>query len=96
MKKKRLIPVLLLKNGWIVQSHKFTNFKNLGNPITSVKRLSEWCSDELIYLDISKEENMILKGTIRIIQTELHFWILSRMSLNCIYAFVSRWKYKKH
>lgn len=61
MKKKRLIPVLLLKNGWIVQSHKFTNFKNLGNPITSVKRLSEWCSDELIYLDISKEEKYDIK-----------------------------------
>jgi cyclase len=61
MKKKRLIPVLLLKDGWIVQSHKFQNYKQLGNPITSVKRLSEWCSDELIYLDISKEENYDFK-----------------------------------
>jgi cyclase len=61
MKKKRLIPVLLLKDGWIVQSHKFQNYKQLGNPITSVKRLSEWCSDELIYLDISKEENYDIK-----------------------------------
>ena len=53
MKKKRLIPVLLLKNGWIVQSKSFTRHKNLGNPITAVKRLSQWASDELIYLDIS-------------------------------------------
>ena len=61
MKKKRLIPVLLLKNGWIVQSNKFSNYKFLGNPTTSVKRLSEWCSDELIYLDISKDAKYDIK-----------------------------------
>ncbi|MGD0623532.1 MAG: imidazole glycerol phosphate synthase cyclase subunit [Thermodesulfobacteriota bacterium] len=55
MKKKRLIPVLLLKNGWLVQSKGFRRYQNLGNPITAVKRLSEWASDELIYLDISRE-----------------------------------------
>ena len=56
MIKKRLIPVLLLKNGWLVQSKNFSNYQNLGNPITAVKRLSEWAADELIYLDISKDE----------------------------------------
>jgi len=57
MKKNRLIPVLLLKNGWLVQSKGFERYQNLGNPITAVKRLSEWGSDELIYLDISKNED---------------------------------------
>lgn len=56
MKKKRLIPVLLLKNGWLVQSKGFSRYQNLGNPITAVKRLSEWASDEIIYLDISKDD----------------------------------------
>lgn len=56
MKKNRLIPVLLLKNGWLVQSKEFKRYQNLGNPITAVKRLSEWGSDELIYLDISKDD----------------------------------------
>lgn len=56
MKKNRLIPILLLKNGWLVQSKEFKRYQNLGNPITAVKRLSEWASDELIYLDISKDE----------------------------------------
>lgn len=55
MKKKRLIPVLLLQNGWLVQSKGFCRYQNLGNPATAVKRLSEWASDEIIYLDISKE-----------------------------------------
>jgi len=53
MKKKRIIPVLLLRNGFLVQSKTFTRFQSLGNPVTSVKRLSDWAADELIYLDIS-------------------------------------------
>ncbi len=61
MKKKRLIPILLLKNGFLVQSRKFIRHQNLGNPITAVKRLSEWASDELIYLDISKDDKYDLK-----------------------------------
>jgi imidazole glycerol-phosphate synthase subunit HisF len=56
MKKKRIIPVLLLKNGWLVQSREFKRYQNLGNPTTAVKRLSQWASDELIYLDISSDE----------------------------------------
>ena len=56
MKKKRIIPVLLLKNGWLVQSKKFKKHQNLGDPTTAVKRLSEWGSDELIYLDISRDQ----------------------------------------
>lgn len=55
MKKKRMIPVLLLKNGHLVQSKSFTRHQNLGDPITAVKRLSDWASDELIYLDITQE-----------------------------------------
>jgi imidazole glycerol-phosphate synthase subunit HisF len=57
MKKNRLIPVLLLKNGWLVQSKGFSRYQNLGNPVTAVKRLSEWASDELIYLDISTNDH---------------------------------------
>jgi imidazole glycerol-phosphate synthase subunit HisF len=54
MKKKRIIPVLLLRNGWLVQSKGFRRYQNIGNPVTSVQRFSEWASDELVYLDISK------------------------------------------
>lgn len=61
MKKKRLIPILLLKNGMLVQSREFNRHQILGNPITAVKRLSEWASDELIYLDISRDDNYDLK-----------------------------------
>lgn len=53
MKKKRIIPVLLLRNGQLVQSKLFKEFKNLGNPFKAVERFSQWDADELIYLDIS-------------------------------------------
>ncbi len=56
MKKKRLIPVLLLKNGFLVQSKEFNRYQNLGNPATAVKRISDWTSDELVYLDISRDD----------------------------------------
>lgn len=55
MLKKRLIPCILLRNGVIVQSKGFKRYQLLGNPTTAVERLSDWASDELIYLDISKD-----------------------------------------
>ena len=57
MKKRRVIPVVLLKNGWLVQSVQFSGYLNLGNPVWTVKRLSEWASDELIYLDITADDD---------------------------------------
>ena len=56
MKKLRVIPVLLLRNGWLVQTKQFRRHQNLGNPVAAVKRLSEWAADELIYLDISRND----------------------------------------
>lgn len=61
MKKKRLIPVLLLRNGWLVQSKRFQRYQNVGNPISSVKRFSEWASDELIFIDITTDGHYDLK-----------------------------------
>jgi len=55
MRKRRLIPVILIKNGIVVQSRNFNEFQKVGMPKTSIKRCSEWGSDELILLDISRE-----------------------------------------
>jgi len=54
MLKPRLIPVVLMKDGYVVQSKGFRRHQRLGNPFTIVQRLSSWASDELIYLDISR------------------------------------------
>lgn len=58
MKKKRIIPVILLRNGNIVQSKQFSRYQNIGNPIRSVKKYSEWTADELIYIDISNNQTI--------------------------------------
>lgn len=57
MKKKRIIPVLLLKNGQLVQSKRFSRHQVLGNPSAAVRRLSDWAADELVYLDISRDDH---------------------------------------
>src|SRR3989338_3894252 len=55
MLKKRLIPVLFLKNGLIVRSQGFSDFREFGNPINQLERLNDWVTDELIYIDITRD-----------------------------------------
>ncbi len=61
MLKKRLIPVLLLQNGSLVRSERFSVHQILGNPIHEVERFNQWEVDELIYLDISREGSYDLR-----------------------------------
>ncbi len=61
MLKNRLIPVLLLQNGLLVRSETFKIHQVIGNPIYEVRRFNEWNVDELIYLDISREEHYDLR-----------------------------------
>ncbi|MEM0952153.1 MAG: imidazole glycerol phosphate synthase cyclase subunit [Cyanobacteria bacterium P01_H01_bin.74] len=53
--KKRLIPCLFLKNGFLVRSEQFQRHQLLGNAIHQVERFNAWDVDELIYTDISPE-----------------------------------------
>lgn len=55
MLKKRLIPVLLLREGQLVRSERFAVHQIIGNPIHEVERFNEWTVDELIYIDIDHE-----------------------------------------
>jgi cyclase len=57
MLKRRLIPVLFVKDGFMVRSERFMTHNVIGHPISHVERLSEWDVDELILLDISAEPN---------------------------------------
>lgn len=55
MLKNRLIPVLFLRNGFLVRSEGFTLHQNLGNPVAQVDRYNAWDVDELIYIDITRD-----------------------------------------
>jgi len=57
MKKRRIIPIVLFQNGQVVQSKNFTDYRNLGSPADSLKRLSDWNADEVHFIDISTEKN---------------------------------------
>ena len=57
----RLIPVVLLKNGLIVRSQLFRIHQSIGNPMHTVRRLSNWNVDELVLLDISTEDRHDLR-----------------------------------
>jgi len=55
MVKTRLIPVLYIKNGLIVRSENFDYHQLIGNVFNEAKRYNDWQVDELIYIDISRE-----------------------------------------
>jgi cyclase len=58
MIKKRVIPIVLFKNGFVVQARKFQNHKNLGLLRPTLARLEEWGADEIIIVNISPTENV--------------------------------------
>jgi cyclase len=56
MLKKRLIPCLFLKNGFLVRSEQFKQHQLLGNAVHQVERFNAWQVDELIYIDITEDD----------------------------------------
>lgn len=54
--KTRLIPVLLLQNGLLVRSEGFKTHQVIGNPIHEVQRFNDWNVDEVMYLDITRDD----------------------------------------
>ena len=54
---KRLIPIVLLKDGLLVRSQLFKYHQAIGDPIPTIKRLSDWGVDEMILLNIGMTNN---------------------------------------
>jgi cyclase len=57
MRRVRVIPVLLLKDGGLYKSVRFDNHKYVGDPINAVRIFNEKEVDELVVLDISATKN---------------------------------------
>jgi len=55
MLKNRLIPVLIHKDGMIVQSIQFRHTNVIGDAITAVEFFNIWAGDEIILLDVTRE-----------------------------------------
>lgn len=58
MKYKRLIPIILIKEGLLVRSQLFKYHQAIGDPIPTIKRLSDWSVDEIILLNIGKSNQL--------------------------------------
>ncbi|MFA5849806.1 MAG: AglZ/HisF2 family acetamidino modification protein [Bacteroidales bacterium] len=56
MLKHRIIPCLLISNGRLVKTQKFTNPKYVGDPINAIRIFNEKEVDELMVLDITATE----------------------------------------
>ena len=56
MLKRRIIPSLLYKNGEMVKGIQFDNYKNVGEPQSTVEIYTSQDSDELMFINISDEE----------------------------------------
>jgi len=69
MLKPRLISVLLLKNGILVRSRTFSFHQHTGDPLGQVERYTAWKADELIYLDINRDETHDFRETMSVIGT---------------------------
>jgi imidazole glycerol-phosphate synthase subunit HisF len=52
MLKKRLIPVLLLKNSRMVKGRQFHDYRDTGDPVSAAKIYNAQKADELMFLDI--------------------------------------------
>ena len=53
MLKKRVIPILLWKDGFIVQARQFSQYQRIGKLRYTLERYHDWSLDELILLNIS-------------------------------------------
>lgn len=55
--RRRLVVVLLLKHGLLVRSQLFKVHQAIGNPVSTIMRMSNWNVDEIVLLDISRGED---------------------------------------
>lgn len=67
MLKKRIIPVQLIYNNRLVKTKKFNDFRDVGNPIKSSHVYSNQDADELIILNIDRNDRSI-SGVLKILE----------------------------
>jgi imidazoleglycerol phosphate synthase cyclase subunit len=56
---KRIIPVVLIKNGYVVQSYGFRDHPIIGDPLHTLQRLLTYQADEVMILDISSNTSSV-------------------------------------
>lgn len=84
IKKTRIIPVILIKDGYVVLSKKFTRHQIVGLADTILKRFANWNVDEVIILNISRNDNFEKNRTdLKNNFTKDFFHLVNKISKNC-------------
>ena len=68
---KRIIPLLLYKNGRLVKGNKYQNYRDVGNTSSAIKIYNNQLADELMLINISektKKQKFFLTRLLRIVQ----------------------------
>lgn len=65
MRKKRIIPLVLFRNGAIVQAREFRDYRQIGLLGPTLRRFSDWQADELCLVDISTETFSVGRRDVR-------------------------------
>lgn len=73
MLKRRIIPIELFENGRLVKSKRFSDMRDVGDPIRSTAIYSDQDADEILLLNISRDSRAIDK----------FLPIISKISENC-------------
>ena len=55
---KRIIATVLVKDGLVVKSYGYQQWRPSGNLLTSLRNLDRWCVDEILVIDISRKEKI--------------------------------------
>jgi cyclase len=58
MLKKRIIPILLIKNGRLVKGAGFSNYRDVGDPVSSARIYNSQQADELVILNTDIEQGI--------------------------------------
>ena len=80
MQKIRIIPTILYKNGQIVQSRNFNRHQITGSPQVVMNRLSSWNADEVIYLNISRNDKFNLRSDNKFSKFKNYFDVINEVS----------------
>jgi len=57
MLKKRLSAVIIVRNGWVVQSIQFRRYLPVGDACIAAENFNRWGADEILLLDISPDRH---------------------------------------
>ncbi len=72
LKRNRVIPVLLLKDGGLVKTYRFANEKYVGDPLNAIKIFNEKSCDELVLFDIENSND-----------SEIEFELIEKIAKQC-------------